>query len=215
MISKGKGNTSGVVLVVDPHTSKILSSCLRMHDLLNAGVLVLQNLCLHREKLRDVPAVYFIQPTEEAIELLIEDFPKPPTPPTANSQAANEKHSGMVASALAALHIAKHTDSHSSSSHSGGPNGASSTTAKPAQSQYHSAHLFFSSPVPPEQMEQIQQSNMDLKKIKSFVELNIDFLAFESRVFHFDSPHWSGTHSAPSTGNINTSEPKRDCMLTR
>ncbi len=50
------------MLVVDPHTSKILSSCLRMHDLLAAGVLVLQHLHLQRERLQ-LPAVYFVEPT--------------------------------------------------------------------------------------------------------------------------------------------------------
>jgi hypothetical protein len=53
----GTNPGGGVVLVVDPHTSKILSSCLRMHDLLSAGVLVLQHLHLARERLPELPAV--------------------------------------------------------------------------------------------------------------------------------------------------------------
>lgn len=171
MLGRGRGSSAGVVLVVDPHTSKILSSCLRMHDLLSAGVLVLQNLCLHREKLQDLPAIYFVEPTEEAFELIIEDFPK-----TIQTTIPVVEKSTM-ANALAALHI------------SSAPTPPAAIQPK-SRAQYASAHLFFTSPVPASQMKQLQESNIDMKRLKSFVELNMDFVAFESRVFHFDQPHW-------------------------
>ena len=86
MILKAKGKDKAVVLVVDYHTAKILSSCLRMYDVMEAGVIVLENVLLEREPLT-MPAVYFIQPTPQIIDRLIADFDsldpavKPPSKP--------------------------------------------------------------------------------------------------------------------------------------
>jgi hypothetical protein len=57
MIRTARGTDPAIVLVVDDHTAKILSSCLRMYDIMEAGVLVLQNISKKREKLPDLPAV--------------------------------------------------------------------------------------------------------------------------------------------------------------
>jgi len=73
MILKAKGKDKAIVLVVDYHTAKILSSCLRMYDVMEAGVLVLENVLLTRERL-DLPAIYFVQPTPAVIEAIIKDF---------------------------------------------------------------------------------------------------------------------------------------------
>lgn len=118
-----------VVLVVDAHTTRILSSCCRMYDIMETGVLVLENLMLSREKL-DLSAIYFISNTSESIRQVINDF-----------------------------------------SH-----------AKP---QYASAHLFFTGHVSPEHMKLIAAEQKLVKRIKTFQELNVDFIATESRVFTF------------------------------
>ena len=73
MILKAKGNSKAIVLVVDYHTAKILSSCLRMYDVMEAGVLVLENVLLTRERL-ELPAIYFVQPTPAVIEAIIRDY---------------------------------------------------------------------------------------------------------------------------------------------
>lgn len=74
MIGKArKGSDSYVVLVVDGHTTKILSSCCRMYDIMEQGVLVLENLMLRREPL-EFSAIYFISPTPESIKMVINDF---------------------------------------------------------------------------------------------------------------------------------------------
>ena len=73
MILKAKGKDKAIVLVVDYHTAKILSSCLRMYDVMEAGVLVLENVLLTRERL-DLPAIYFVQPTPTVIEAIIKDY---------------------------------------------------------------------------------------------------------------------------------------------
>lgn len=74
MIAKArKGSDSYVVLVVDPHTTKILSSCCRMYDIMEQGVLVLENLMVKREPL-EFSAIYFIHPCAESINKVVADF---------------------------------------------------------------------------------------------------------------------------------------------
>jgi hypothetical protein len=142
MIATAKGTSPALVLVVDPHTSRILSSCLRMYDLMEAGVLVLESLLVAREKLPEMPAVYFLQPTSECITALVNDFP-----------------AGCV----------------------GGP--AAAQVKSVQRAQYQHAHLFFTSHVPKGGMDLIKGAPSLLKHVKSFVELNVDFVAAESRVF--------------------------------
>lgn len=149
MIRVAKGNDPAIVLVVDEHTSKVLSSALRMFDIMEAGVLVLQNLMKTREKLPDMPAIYFIDPTVECINRLIADFPE-----------------GGVSGAA----VAK-------------------ATKKTPICNYLNAHVFFTTHVPTPGMNLLKGAPSLMKKIKSFVELNVDFLAFESRIFLFDQPH--------------------------
>jgi hypothetical protein len=147
MIAAARGSEPAIVLVVDSHTARILSSALRMYDIMEAGVLVLQNLEKKREKLPDLPAIYFIQPTEAAIQALITDFP-----------------AGSLVGAAAAGAKAKD------------------------KAQYACAHLFFTTHVPLAGMNLLKQSPSIMKRIKSFVELNADFVAFESRIFLLDQP---------------------------
>jgi len=130
MIQKCRPKDEYVVLVVDPHTAKIVSSCCRVYDVMDAGVLVLESLMLKREKL-DMPAIYFIEPTEASVMQLIKDF---------------------------------------------------SEKGKP---QYSVVHLFFTGHVPDEIMKDIGASAV-IDRVKTFKELNCDFLAFESRSFVFD-----------------------------
>jgi len=130
MIKSSRTSDEYVVLVVDPYTSKILSSACRMYDVMEAGVLVLQNINFSREKL-ELSAVYFIEPTRESVERLVKDF---------------------------------------------------SDAKKP---QYSSAHVFFTTKIEKEIMNLISNSKNLISKLKSFKELNVDFLAQESKVFSF------------------------------
>eukprot|EP00386_Alphamonas_edax_P012168 GDKI01038122.1.p1 GENE.GDKI01038122.1~~GDKI01038122.1.p1 ORF type:complete len:670 (+),score=208.27 GDKI01038122.1:47-2056(+) len=56
--------------------------------------------------------------------------------------------------------------------------------------QYKNVHLFFSSKISKESgiMERIAGDPRLLPRIKSFVEFNFNFIAYEQRVFHFDTP---------------------------
>jgi hypothetical protein len=55
------------------------------------------------------------------------------------------------------------------------------------KNNYASAHIFFLSKVGPETMRQLQSSSTLVGRIKTFKELNIDFLSFEQYVFHLDT----------------------------
>lgn len=54
--------------------------------------------------------------------------------------------------------------------------------------QYAGVHLLFSRHVPENLFERIKQSKVKAK-IRSFRELNVDYLAYEQRVFHLDMHH--------------------------
>merc|ERR1712228_726212 len=53
--------------------------------------------------------------------------------------------------------------------------------------QYRIVHLFFTGRVTTAQMQLIQSRKELVQRIKTFQELNVDFLSFESRVFSFGS----------------------------
>lgn len=73
MILEARKTDDLLGLVVDEYTSRILSSCCRMYELMENGVLVLQRLDLEREKL-DFAAVYFISPDRASIDRVSDDF---------------------------------------------------------------------------------------------------------------------------------------------
>ena len=73
MIIKAKGRHQAIVLVVSPHTSKILSSCCRMYDVMEAGVIVIENILLGRQRL-ELPVIYFLEPTDAIVDRLIADY---------------------------------------------------------------------------------------------------------------------------------------------
>jgi hypothetical protein len=70
---------TNAVLVLDAHTSAVLSSCCRMYDVMDVGVLALQSIAVSRERLA-IPAIYFLEPTKESVDALIEDFRDAKTP---------------------------------------------------------------------------------------------------------------------------------------
>ena len=62
------------LLIVDNYTSKILSSFMKMTDLLNKGISSIELLNNKRNKLENYGAIYFISPNVESCNLLIQDF---------------------------------------------------------------------------------------------------------------------------------------------
>lgn len=62
------------VLVLDSKSTAIVSSILRVNDLLKSGVTVHTLIQQRRTPLPDVPVVYFVQPTQENIDLIVQDL---------------------------------------------------------------------------------------------------------------------------------------------
>lgn len=124
------GKEKMVVMIVDLHTSKILSSCARMHDVMEAGVLVMQNISVGREPLPDMAGLYLLEPSESSVNALCKDFEKKEKP------------------------------------------------------QYKHAWLYFTSRVPDNLFAKIKATPGLLPRVKTFTEINVDFVAAESKCFH-------------------------------
>ncbi|MDC6270802.1 hypothetical protein PP707_00700 [Acetobacter pasteurianus] len=62
------------VLVLDMASREILSSVLRVNDLLRCGITVHSLINSKRSKLSDVPVVYFVEPTKTNVSLIINDL---------------------------------------------------------------------------------------------------------------------------------------------
>ncbi|CAI5759204.1 unnamed protein product [Candida verbasci] len=62
------------VLILDSKSTQILSSILRVNDLLKCGITVHSLINSKRSNLPDVSVIYFIEPTIENIQIIIEDL---------------------------------------------------------------------------------------------------------------------------------------------
>ncbi|KAI5970329.1 SLY1 [Candida margitis] len=62
------------VLVLDQKSRNILSSVLRVNDLLRCGITVHALINQQRSKLPDVPVIYFVEPSKENISTIIHDL---------------------------------------------------------------------------------------------------------------------------------------------
>uniref|UniRef100_A0A8I5Y973 Syntaxin binding protein 3 n=1 Tax=Rattus norvegicus TaxID=10116 RepID=A0A8I5Y973_RAT len=51
------------IMLLDDFTTRLLSSCCKMTDLLEEGVTVIENIYKNREPVRQMKALYFISPT--------------------------------------------------------------------------------------------------------------------------------------------------------
>lgn len=71
------------VLVMDSVTTRVMSAALKMTDLQEAGVSVVEDLEKSREPL-GLPAVYFITPSAASVSRLLGDFAKAPLYPSAH-----------------------------------------------------------------------------------------------------------------------------------
>uniref|UniRef100_A0A8C9NF11 Syntaxin binding protein 3 n=1 Tax=Serinus canaria TaxID=9135 RepID=A0A8C9NF11_SERCA len=62
------------VMLLDDYTTKLLSLCCKMTDLLAEGVTVVENVYKNREPVPHMKAIYLITPTKKSVDGLIDDF---------------------------------------------------------------------------------------------------------------------------------------------
>lgn len=61
-------------MLLDEFTTKLLSSCCKMTDLLEEGITVIENIYKNREPVRQMKALYFISPTSKSVDCFLRDF---------------------------------------------------------------------------------------------------------------------------------------------
>ncbi|KAM9129954.1 syntaxin-binding protein 3 isoform 1-T1 [Pangshura tecta] len=62
------------IIILDDFTTKLLSSCVKMTDLVAEGITAVENVYKNREPVPHMKAIYFITPTKKSIDGLINDF---------------------------------------------------------------------------------------------------------------------------------------------
>lgn len=78
MVGAVCGEGERVVLVLDQHTAKVISSCMRATELINHGIIAIEAIACRREPLPSFGAIYFLDPTPESARRLIDDFKDKP-----------------------------------------------------------------------------------------------------------------------------------------
>ncbi|KFW83402.1 Syntaxin-binding protein 3, partial [Manacus vitellinus] len=62
------------IMLLDDYTTKLLSLCCKMTDLLAEGITVVENVYKNREPVPHMKAIYLITPTKKSVDGLIDDF---------------------------------------------------------------------------------------------------------------------------------------------
>uniref|UniRef100_A0A7N6AJI0 Syntaxin binding protein 3 n=1 Tax=Anabas testudineus TaxID=64144 RepID=A0A7N6AJI0_ANATE len=66
------------ILILDAFTTKLLSSCCKMSDLMSEKITIVENLDKNREPVPEMNAIYFMSPTAKCVDALIGDFKSKP-----------------------------------------------------------------------------------------------------------------------------------------
>ncbi|KAJ3599687.1 hypothetical protein NHX12_033643 [Muraenolepis orangiensis] len=62
------------ILILDPFTTKLVSSCCKMSDLMTEGITIVEDLYKIREPVPEMKAIYFMSPTSKCVDAFIADF---------------------------------------------------------------------------------------------------------------------------------------------
>ena len=158
-------------MVVDEYTTKIVSSTLKMMELLEENVLALEKLELDRKPFPNMHTIYFITPTETAIDRICSDFADPDKPTYGN------------------IHIftTNHLEERLMNKLVKGPRVvAKQTVEKPKKGWFFGC--FSSNSKKPDTPKSTGKKPNLLARLITLKELNLDFLCPEETVFHFDMP---------------------------
>jgi len=118
------------ILVLDRLSTRILSSCCKMTDIMQERITLIEDLTKARQPMTNMEAIYFITPCDESITKLINDFK--------------------------------------------------------TRNTYTGVHLYFTDTVPDYHMDELKSSRV-IKFIRTFKEINIAFLPYESQVYMLDN----------------------------
>lgn len=134
-IEKGSSSaTSGVVLVLDNHTLKIISSVFKRSELSDAGVLFIEQLEKPRQPFQDLDVVYYVSCSRKEVDAILKDH-------------------------------------------------------QTGDCLYRYSHVFFASGrLTDTFIELLTNSKEFVSRCRNLVELNLDYITFEPRVFTCDMP---------------------------
>ncbi|XP_060793685.1 syntaxin-binding protein 3 [Neoarius graeffei] len=62
------------IMILDSFTTRLLSSCCKMSDLMSEGITIVEDLFKSREPVLEMKAVYFMSPTAKCVDAFINDF---------------------------------------------------------------------------------------------------------------------------------------------
>ncbi|XP_030642173.1 syntaxin-binding protein 3 [Chanos chanos] len=66
------------IMMLDPFTTRLLSSCCKMSDLMSEGITIVEDLYKSREPVPEMKAIYFMTPTDKCVDAFIGDFKQKP-----------------------------------------------------------------------------------------------------------------------------------------
>ncbi|CAI4232655.1 unnamed protein product [Auanema sp. JU1783] len=73
-LKKAEGQGGWNVLIVDRLAMRMMSACCKMHDIMEEGVTIVEDLQKRREPLPSLDAIYILAPTKSSIDALIQDY---------------------------------------------------------------------------------------------------------------------------------------------
>lgn len=133
-LNQKRGEHAYRVLVLDQRATRVLGAAVRVFDITDAGIALVESLEKRRQPFPELEAVYVLDPTTSSVDHLCNDF--------ANME-------------------------------------------KP---QYSRVHVFFLRTIGDDELAAIKGTNGLKRRLATLSEINLNYMAIEENVFHFDRP---------------------------